>query len=81
LQVFGEDFTKIFLFVTKFTTLYTFLALIAFLDFKIHKVDVIAAYLQEELDIEIYIEILEGVKKLNSRGHYWKLKKAFYRLK
>ena len=66
----GKDFTKIFLCVTKFTTLYTFLALIAFLDFKIHQVDVIAAYLQEELDMEIYIEIPEGVKKLDSEGHY-----------
>jgi len=27
------------------------------------------------------MEILEGVKKLDSRDHYWKLKKAFYRLK
>ena len=66
----GKDFTKIFLYVTKFTTLYTFLALIIFLDFKIHQVDVIAAYLQEKLDMEIYIKIPEGVKKSDSRDYY-----------
>jgi len=41
LQGSGKEFTKIFLCVTKFTILYTFLALIAFLDFKIHQVDII----------------------------------------
>ena len=44
-QIPGEDFTKTFLSVAKFTTLCVFLALSAHLDFEIHQVDVVVAYL------------------------------------
>jgi len=77
-QVPGEDFTEMFSSIAKFMTL---LALAAFLDFEIHQVDVVAAYLQGELDEDIYIEVPEGVEKLDSGGHYWRLKRALYRLK
>ena len=68
MQVTGEDFTETFLFVNKFTILCTFLALAAFLDFEIYQVDVVAAYLQKELDKKVYIEILKGVEKLDGRS-------------
>jgi len=68
LQVTGEDFTEKFLFVDKFTTLCTFLALVAFLDFEIYQVDAVAAYLQKKLDEKIYMEILKGVEKLDGRS-------------
>jgi len=68
LQVTVEDFTETFLFVNKFTILCTFLALAAFFDFEIYQVDVVAAYLQKELDKKVYIEILKGVEKLDGRS-------------
>ena len=77
----GEDFTGTFSLVAKFTTLHVFLALVAHLDFEIHQVDVVAAYLQGDLDEEIYMEVPKGVKYLESEEHYWCLWKALYGLK
>jgi len=57
------------------------LALSAYLDFEIHQVDVVAAYLQGDLDEEIYMEVPKGVEHLESGGHYWRLWKALYGLK
>ena len=80
-QVPGEDFTETFSSVAKFTTLHVFLVLAAHLDFEIHQVDVVAAYLQGDLDEEIYMEVPKGVEYLGSGGHYWHLRKALYGLK
>jgi len=80
-QVPGEDFTETFSSVAKFTTLRVFLALSAHLNFEIHQVDVVAVYLQEDLDKEIYMEVPKGVEHLGSGGHYWHLQKALYGLK
>ena len=80
-QVPGQDFTEIFSSVAKFTTLRIFLALAAYLDFEIHHVDVVTAYLQGNLDEEIYMEVPKGIEHLGSGSRYWKLKKALYGLK
>jgi len=69
-QMLRENFTETFLSVVKFTTLQIFLSLIAYLDFKIYQVDIVATYLQKDLDKEIYIEVLKGVKYFGSEGHY-----------
>jgi len=55
LQVPGKDFSETFSSVTKFTTLWVFFTLAVYLDFEIHQVDVVAAYLQGDLDKEIYM--------------------------
>ena len=52
----------------------------AYLDWDLHYVDVIAAYLHGPLDKEIYMAISDDVENSGS-GHYWKLKKALYGLK
>jgi len=70
LQMLRENFTETFLSVVKFTTLQIFLSLIAYLDFKIYQVDIVATYLQKDLDKEIYIEVSKGVKYFGSEGHY-----------
>jgi len=47
-------------------------------------VDVVAAFLNRELDKEIYMEVLDGVCKFTlsgSSGRYWRLKKLLYGLK
>jgi len=69
-QMLRENFTETFLSVVKFTTLQIFLSLIAYLDFKIYQVDIVATYLQKDLDKEIYIEVPKGVKYFGSEGHY-----------
>jgi len=52
----------------------------AYLDWDLHYVDVVAAYLHGPLDKEIYMAIPDGVEN-SGFGHYWKLKKALYGLK
>jgi len=79
-QIPGEDFTDIFSSVAKFSTLQIFLSYIAYLDWHLYHVDVIAAYLHGPLDEDIYMTIPDGVEN-SSSGRYWKLKKALYRLK
>ena len=69
-QMLRENFTETFLSVVKFTTLQIFIFLIAYLDYKIYQVDIIATYLQKNLDKEIYIEVLKEVKHFGSKGHY-----------
>jgi len=54
LQVISKDFSKTFSSITKFTILQVFLTLAAYLDFKIYQVDIVAAYLQDNLNKEIY---------------------------
>ena len=80
-QVPGEDFTETFSSVAKFTTLRVFLSLAAFLDFDIHQIDIVAAYLQGDLDEEIYMEVPKEVLHLRNEGRFWRLKKALYGLK
>jgi len=53
LQILRENFTENFLSIVKFTTLQIFLSLIAYLDFKIYQVDIVATYLQKYLDKKI----------------------------
>jgi len=52
-----EDFGEIFSSVTKFSILCVFLALTAHLGFEICQVNVIAIYLQGNLNKDIYIEV------------------------
>jgi len=79
-QIPGEDFTDTFSSVAKFSTLWIFLAYVAYLDWDLHHIDVIAVYLHSPLDEEIYMTIPEDVENSGS-SHYWKLKKALYGLK
>ena len=79
-QIPGEDFTNTFSSVAKFSTLRIFFSYIAYLDWYLHHVDVVAAYLHGPLDEDIYMTIPNGVEN-SSSGRYWKLKKVLYGLK
>ena len=81
LQVLSKDFSETFSSVAKFTTLWVFLTLVAYLDFKIHQVNIVAVYLQDDLDKEIYMTIPESISKFGSEGQYWQLHKILYGLK
>lgn len=76
-QIPGIDSTDTFLSVAKFTSLHIFLTLAAILDYEIHQIDIIGAYLEGHLDEEIYMRPPKGV----GDGGFWKLLKAIYGLK
>ena len=80
-QVPGQDYELTFASVAKFTTLRMLLSIVAHEDWELHQVDVVGAYLQGDLDEEIYMEVPEGVKEKGKEGWYWKLTKALYGLK
>jgi len=79
-QIPEKDFSETFSSVAKFLTLCIFLYYVAFLDWEVHYVDVIAAYLHRPLEENIYMDIPNSVEGAGSK-RFWKLKKAFYRLK
>jgi len=68
LQVPGLDFTETFSSVVRFTTLRIFLALTAFLNLELHQVDVVGAYLQGDLDEEIYMKVPNGLAEKYGSG-------------
>jgi len=79
-QIPGEDFTNTFSSVAKFSTLRILLSYVAYLNWHLHHVDIVATYLHGPLDEDIYMKIPDGVENSGS-GHHWKLKKALYGLK
>jgi len=67
--------------VAKFATLWIFLALVAYLDWDLEQIDIIAAFLNGELEKKIYMQVSEEFKRFGGRKIYWKLLKALYGLK
>ena len=77
----GVDFRETFAPVAKFTTLCLLLALIAENDWELHSMDVKTAFLNGELEEEIYMEFPEGVVEEQKSGHACRLIKAIYGLR
>ena len=75
----GEDYDETFAPVAKFASIRLLLALAAKLDLEIHQMDVKSAFLNGDLDEEIYMESPPGFSAPD--GHVWKLNKAVYSLK
>lgn len=61
-QVPEIDCHNMFLFVMKFTMLHVFLTIAAILNLKIHQINVVGAYLEADLDKEIYIKASENLE-------------------
>ena len=78
-QVEGLDYTDTFAPVTKFTTIRSLLALAAQHDLEVHQIDVKAAFLNSELDKEIYLRPLPGFH--NDPKVVWCLLHTLYGLK
>jgi len=78
-QIEGLNYTDMFAPVTKFTTIRSLLALAAQHDLEVHQIDVKAAFLNGELDEEIYLRPPPGFR--NDPKVVWRLLRALYSLK
>jgi transposase InsO family protein len=80
-QVAGVDFLETFAPVAKFNTIRCILALGAALDLEIHQMDVKTAFLNGELEEDIYMSQPQGFEEKGSEHLVCKLKKSLYGLK
>jgi len=76
----GIDFNQTFAPIAKFTTLRVLLALVAENDWELHIMDVKTAFLNTELEEQIFTECLEGVEEVKKQGYACQLVKAIYGL-
>lgn len=80
-QVAGVDFLETFAPVAKFTTIRCILALGAAMDLEIHQMDVKTAFLNGELEEDIYMDQPQGFGQDGLEHLVCKLKKSLYGLK
>lgn len=80
-QVYGVDYTETFAPVVKFTSIRTLLSLVAVMDLELEQMDVVTAFLNGDLDEDIYMEQPEGFRDSRYPDHVCKLLKALYGLK
>ena len=81
MQVEGEDYTETFAPVMKYQSLRTILALACEEGMHIHQMDVKTAFLNGDLNEEVYMEPPEYLKTAASKNKVWKLRRALYGLK
>lgn len=80
-QIFGIDYYHTYAPVVKFATIRTLLAVVAAEDFECEQMDVVTAFLNGDLDEDIYMQVPEGLKTPANTGKVCKLNKALYGLK
>jgi hypothetical protein len=80
-QVEGVDFNETFAPVAKFTTIRCMLAIGAIMDLEIHQMDVKTAFLNGELEEDIYMDQPQGFMQDGKEHLLCKLKKSLYGLK
>ena len=80
-QVEGIDYTETFAPVAKYGSIRCVLAIAAQLDLEIHQMDVKTAFLNGELEEEIYMRQPPGYTSEQTKDKVWKLKKGLYGLK
>ena len=81
MQVEGTDYSETFAPVMKYQSLRTILALACEEGMHIHQMDVKTAFLNGNLEEEVYMEQPEFMVKEGAEQKVWKLKKALYGLK
>ena len=77
----GIDFEETFSSVARFETVRTILALAAELRWLVYQFDVKSAFLNEDLQEEVYVTQPEGFIKKDKKTKVYKLRKALYGLK
>eukprot|EP00171_Calliarthron_tuberculosum_P000752 IDg752t1 len=81
LQVHGVDYNETFAPVVKLTSIRIFLATVAVMDLETGQMDVVTAFLNGDLDIDIFMETPDGFKDPKRPDLVCKLRKALYGLK
>ena len=77
----GVDYDEVYAPVAKYKSIRTMLAIGNQLDLEIHQMDVVAAFLNGDLDEDIYMKQPEGFVDQNNPNKVCKLKKSLYGLK
>ena len=81
-QIAGADYDLTWAPTVRYDSLRVLLAIAAVKNLEVHQVDIVGAYLQADLDEEIYMEVPEGVDTdAGDEGRVCRLKKALYGLK
>ena len=81
-QLYGIDFTETFAPVVRFSSLRAILAIAAAKDYEIHQMDVKTAFLNGDLDEDIYMQQPDGYRAAGEQATcVWKLNKSLYGLK
>jgi len=80
-QIEGIDFEETFASVARIEAVRLFLAFATFKDFKVYQMDVKSAFLNGDLEEEVYIEQPDGFQLSDNDDMVCKLKKALYGLK
>ena len=80
-QVHGLDYWQTFAPVVKMTSIRFVLALVAAMDLECEQMDVVTAFLNGDLQEEIYMEIPQGLRTKENENYVCKLRKALYGLK
>lgn len=80
-QLYGVDYVETFAPVVKLTTIRIVLALAAAQDFECEQMDVTTAFLNGDLDEEIYMQVPEGHRTADNDGMVCRLQKSLYGLK
>jgi hypothetical protein len=75
------DYDEIFAPVAKYTSIRIIISLASVFYWKLHQMDVKTAFLNGEVEQEVYIEQSEGFVIHGKESHVYKLKKALYGLK
>jgi hypothetical protein len=77
----GIDYDEIFAPVARYTSIRVIISLASVFYWKLHQMDVKTAFLNGEVEQEVYIEQHEGFVIHGKESHVCKLKKALYGLK
>ena len=77
----GVDYFETFALVARFDTIRLLIALAAQKKWKIHQLDIKSAFLNGELEEDVFVEQPEGFQSRIYPDHVCKLKKALYGLK
>jgi Reverse transcriptase (RNA-dependent DNA polymerase) len=80
-QIIGLNYNETFSPVTCLDLIWILLALATLEDWEIHQIDIKTAFLNGDLDKEIYMQQPEGFIAARQSGKVCRLRKALYRLK